>query len=140
LDREAFWDVDCDVVIPAALEGQITAQRAERVRGKLVLEGANGPTLPQADDILEARGIVVVPDVVCNAGGVTVSYFEWVQDFASYYWTEDEIDARQDKIILDALRHVWDTADSRKVSLRTAAFIVGCERVLTAHVERGLYP
>jgi glutamate dehydrogenase (NAD(P)+) len=140
LDREAFWDVDCDVLIPAALEGQITATRAERLRGKLVLEGANGPTLPQADDILESRGIVVVPDVVCNAGGVTVSYFEWVQDFASYYWTEDEIDARQDKIILDALRHVWDTADSKKVSLRTAAFIVGCERVLTAHVERGLYP
>jgi glutamate dehydrogenase (NAD(P)+) len=140
LDREAFWDVDCDVLIPAALEGQITAGRAEKLRGKLVLEGANGPTLPQADDILESRGIVVVPDVVCNAGGVTVSYFEWVQDFASYYWTEDEIDARQDKIILDALRHVWDTADSRKVSLRTAAFIVGCERVLTAHVERGLYP
>ncbi len=140
VDREAFWDVDCDVIIPAALEGQITARRAEKLRAKLVLEGANGPTLPQADDILESRGIVVVPDVVCNAGGVTVSYFEWVQDFASYYWTEDEIDARQDKIILDALRHVWDTADSRKVSLRTAAFIVGCERVLTAHVERGLYP
>jgi glutamate dehydrogenase (NAD(P)+) len=140
LDREGFWDVDCDVMIPAAIEGQITARRAERLRAKLVLEGANGPTLPEADDILESRGIVVAPDVVCNAGGVTVSYFEWVQDFASYYWTEDEIDARQDKIILDALRHVWDTADSRKVSLRTAAFIVGCERVLTAHVERGLYP
>jgi glutamate dehydrogenase (NAD(P)+) len=140
LDLEAFWDVECDVVIPAALEGQITATRAEKLRGKLVLEGANGPTLPQADDILASRGIVVVPDVVCNAGGVTVSYFEWVQDFASYYWTEDEIDARQDKIILDALRYVWDTADSRKVSLRTAAFIIGCERVLTAHVERGLYP
>jgi len=140
LDREAFWDVDCDVMIPAALEGQITATRAEKLRVKLVLEGANGPTLPQADDILEARGIVVVPDVVCNSGGVTVSYFEWVQDFASYYWTEDEIDARQDKIILDALRHVWDTADNKHVSLRTAAFIVGCERVLTAHVERGLYP
>jgi glutamate dehydrogenase (NAD(P)+) len=140
LDREAFWEVDCDVLIPAALEGQITARRAEKLRAKLVLEGANGPTLPQADDILESRGIVVVPDVVCNAGGVTVSYFEWVQDFASYYWTEEEIDARQDKIILDALRHVWDTADSKNVSLRTAAFIVGCERVLTAHVERGLYP
>jgi glutamate dehydrogenase (NAD(P)+) len=140
LDREAFWDVDCDVLIPAALEGQITAKRAEKLRAKLVLEGANGPTLPQADDILESRGIVVVPDVVCNAGGVTVSYFEWVQDFASYYWTEDEIDARMDKIILDALRHVWDTADSKNVSLRTAAFIVGCERVLIAHVERGLYP
>ena len=140
LDREAFWDVDCDVMIPAALEGQITASRAQRLRAKLVLEGANGPTLPQSDDILAARNVIVVPDVICNAGGVTVSYFEWVQDFASYYWTEEDIAQRQDKIILDALAHVWDAADGKGITLRTAAFVVGCERVLTAHVERGLYP
>ena len=82
LNPEAFWDVPCEVIIPAALEGQITVSRAKRLRAQLVLEGANGPTLPEADDVLGSRGIVVVPDVICNSGGVTVSYFEWVQDFA----------------------------------------------------------
>lgn len=140
IDREDFWDIACDVLIPAALEGQLTAARAGRIAARLVLEGANGPTLPEADDILAERGIIVVPDVICNAGGVTVSYFEWVQDFASYFWTEDEINDRLSQILRGALRHIWDTAERRKVSLRTAAFIVACERVLTAHKERGLYP
>ena len=140
IEKESFWDVDCDVLIPAALEVQITAARAERIRARLVLEGANGPTLPEADDILGSRGVLIVPDVICNAGGVTVSYFEWVQDFASYFWTEDEINQRLDKIVLDALDHVWATANHHQVSLRTAAFIVGCKRVLMAHEERGLYP
>ncbi len=140
IEREAFWDIACDVLIPAALEGQLTAARASRITARLVLEGANGPTLPEADDVLAGRGITVVPDVICNAGGVTVSYFEWVQDFASYFWTEEEINERLAKILRGALRHIWETADLRKVSLRTAAFIVACERVLTAHIERGLYP
>ena len=140
IDEESFWDVDCDVLIPAALEGQLTAARAQRVRARLVLEGANGPTLPQADDVLEERGITVVPDVICNAGGVTVSYFEWVQDFASFFWSEDEINLRLDKIIVDALKHIWQTAERHKVTLRTAAFIVACERILMARQERGLYP
>ncbi len=140
LDPEAFWDVACDVMLPAALEGQIDVLRARRLKARLVLEGANGPTLPQADDILASRDITVLPDVICNAGGVTVSYFEWVQDFASYFWTEEEINQRLDKIVLDALRHIWDTAVRLDISLRTAAFVVGCQRVLTAHAERGLYP
>lgn len=140
MSREDFWDVGCDVMIPAALEGQLNAERAERLRARLVLEGANGPTLPQADDILDSRGIVVIPDVICNSGGVTVSYFEWVQDFASYFWTEEEINQRLDKIVLDALHHAWETARQRKITLRTGAFVVGCERILTAHAERGLYP
>ena len=140
IDEESFWDVDCDVLIPAALEGQLTAARARRVRARLVLEGANGPTLPQADDILADRGITVVPDVICNAGGVTVSYFEWVQDFSSFFWSEDEINLRLDKIVVDALKHIWQTADRHQVTLRTAAFIVACERILIAREERGLYP
>jgi glutamate dehydrogenase (NAD(P)+) len=140
IDEESFWDVDCDVLIPAALEGQLTAARAQRVRARLVLEGANGPTLPQADDILAQRGITVVPDVICNAGGVTVSYFEWVQDFSSFFWSEDEINLRLDKIVVDALKHIWHTAEGHKVTLRTAAFIVACERILMARQERGLYP
>jgi len=140
MDDEAFWDVACDILIPAALEGQITAPRANRLKARLVLEGANGPTSPAADDILAERGIVVVPDVICNAGGVTVSYFEWVQDFSSFFWSEDEINLRLDKIMVGALKHIWDTADQHKITLRTATFAVACERILMAREERGLYP
>jgi glutamate dehydrogenase (NAD(P)+) len=137
---EDFWDVKCDVMIPAALEGQITVARAKRLKAKVVLEGANGPTLPAADDLLADRGILVMPDVICNAGGVTVSYFEWVQDFSSFFWSEDEINVRLDKIMIDALRKIWDTADRHKITLRTATFAVACERILQARQERGLYP
>ena len=140
VDNEDFWEVDCDILIPAALEGQITVPRANRIKAKLVLEGANGPTLPEADDVLRERGVLVVPDVICNAGGVTVSYFEWVQDFSSFFWSEDEINVRLDKIMVDALKHIWDTADHHKITLRTATFAVACERILTAREERGLYP
>lgn len=140
IDNESFWDLDCDILIPAALEGQITAERANRIKARLVLEGANGPTVPSADDILGERGVLVVPDVICNAGGVTVSYFEWVQDFSSFFWSEDEINLRLDKIMVDALKKIWDTADRHKISLRTATFSVACERILTAREERGLYP
>ena len=140
LQDEEFWDVPCDILIPAALEGQITPARAQRLQARLVLEGANGPTLPGADDILSERHILVVPDVICNAGGVTVSYFEWVQDFSSFFWTEDEINQRLDKIMVHALSHIWDTADRHRISLRTATFAVACERILSARADRGLYP
>ncbi|CAN7503975.1 Glu/Leu/Phe/Val family dehydrogenase [Rhizobacter sp. LjRoot28] len=140
IDNESFWDVDCDILIPAALEGQITPERANRIKAKLVLEGANGPTLPSADDVLRERNILVVPDVICNAGGVTVSYFEWVQDFSSFFWTEDEINQRLDKIMVDALNHIWETADRHQITLRTGTFAVACERILIAREERGLYP
>ncbi len=140
MDGESFWDVKCDILIPAALEGQITAARANRIKAKLVLEGANGPTVSEADDILADRGVLVMPDVICNAGGVTVSYFEWVQDFSSFFWSEDEINVRLDKIMIDALKKIWDTADRHKTTLRTATFAVACERILIAREERGLYP
>ena len=144
MEAEAFWDVPCDILIPAALEGQITAERAQRLRARLVLEGANGPTLPAADDVLTERGVLVVPDVICNAGGVTVSYFEWVQDFSSFFWSEDEINQRLDRILVQALQHIWETAEQhggwRRMSLRTATFAVACERILSAREMRGLYP
>ena len=140
LQPEEFWDVDCDILIPAALEGQINEERARRIKARLVLEGANGPTTSKADDMLAERNILVVPDVICNAGGVTVSYFEWVQDFSSFFWSEDEINVRLDKIMVDALRKIWDTADRHKITLRTATFAVACERILIAREERGLYP
>lgn len=138
--NESFWDVPCDILIPAALEGQLTAERAQKTKAKLVLEGANGPTVPAADDILAERGVLVVPDVICNAGGVTVSYFEWVQDFSSFFWDEDEINQRLDRIMMNALNHIWDTADKHRITLRTATFAVACERILMARQERGLYP
>jgi glutamate dehydrogenase (NAD(P)+) len=140
IDNEGFWDVECDILIPAALEGQIDPGRANRIKAKLILEGANGPTLPEADDVFSDRDVLVMPDVICNAGGVTVSYFEWVQDFSSFFWSEDEINARLDKIMVEALRKIWDTAKRHKISLRTATFAVACERILLARQERGLYP
>ena len=140
LAKDAFWDVPCDILIPAALEQQITHANAGRIQAKMVIEGANGPTTPEADDILHERGVLVVPDVIANAGGVTVSYFEWVQDFSSFFWSEDEINARLVKIMQDAFHVVAQVADEHCVSLRTATFIVACKRILHARDLRGLYP
>ena len=138
--NDAFWDVDCDILIPAALEQQITKANAGRIKAKLVIEGANGPTTPEADDILQERNVLVLPDVIANAGGVTVSYFEWVQDFSSFFWSEDEINARLVRIMKEAFAGVWNVAQDHKVSLRTATFIVACKRILHARELRGLYP
>lgn len=140
IDNEAFWDIPCEFLVPAALEGQLDATRAARVQTRIIVEGANGPTLPVADDILAERGITVVPDVLANAGGVTVSYFEWVQDFSSFFWTEAEINARLESIMVAAYKAVAEVAAEHKVSMRTAAFIIACTRVLSARDRRGLYP
>lgn len=140
ISAEDFWACDCDVLIPAALEGQVTAANAGSIKARMVIEGANGPTTPQADDILRDKGVLVVPDVIANAGGVTVSYFEWVQDFSSFFWSEDEINQRLVRIMQDAFAAVWEVAQQHNVSLRTAAFIVACTRILQARDLRGLYP
>ena len=140
LTPSEFWSYKCDILIPAALEGQLSKANAPKVRAKMVIEGANGPTTPEADDILQDKGILVVPDVIANAGGVTVSYFEWVQDFSSFFWSEEEINQRLVRIMKEAFAGVWNTAQQHKVSLRTAAFIVACTRILTARDQRGLYP
>ncbi|MTD12023.1 Glu/Leu/Phe/Val dehydrogenase [Acinetobacter sp. YIM 103518] len=140
ISTDDFWQVEMDICIPAALEGQITLERAQNLQAKLILEGANGPTYPEADDILKSRGITVVPDVVCNAGGVTVSYFEWVQDMASYFWSEDEINQRLDKLMIQAINDVWTMAEQHQCTLRTAAYILACRRILTARKERGVFP
>ena len=135
-----FWAIETEFLIPAALEGQLTAFNAPKIRTKIVVEGANGPTTPEADDILRENGILVIPDVVANAGGVTVSYFEWVQDFSSFFWTEDEINQRLDRVMREAFAGIWQVSQEKQVSVRTAAFVVACTRILTARDVRGLYP
>ena len=140
LAHDAFWDVESDILIPAAMEQQITEANANRIRTRMVIEGANGPTTPAADDILGERGILVVPDVIANAGGVTVSYFEWVQDFSSFFWDEDEINKRLVRIMREAFAAIWAVSQDHKVSLRTATFIVACRRILHTRELRGLYP
>jgi len=138
--NEDFWTVESDILIPAALENQITEKNAGKIKTKIVVEGANGPTTTAADDILHDKGILVIPDVVANAGGVTVSYFEWVQDFSSFFWTEDEINQRLERVMREAFAAVWQVSSEQKVSVRTAAFIVACKRILEARELRGLYP
>jgi len=140
ISESEFWALKSDIFVPAALENQLTEARARAISTKLVVEGANGPTTPAADDILHDRGIKVVPDVIANAGGVTVSYFEWVQDFSSFFWSEAEINDRLERIMVEALKAVVHTAEKHHVSLRTAAFIIACTRVLAARELRGLYP
>ena len=140
IGEEDFWEVPCDIMIPAALEGQVDGPRARRIRARLLVEGANGPVNREADQILRERNINVVPDVIANAGGVVVSYFEWVQDFSSFFWSEDEINLRLETIQLGAFREIQQRALALSVPLRTAAYVIACQRVLQAREERGLYP
>lgn len=135
-----FWALETELLIPAALESQINLDNANTVRAKIVVEGANGPTTPDADDILTSKGTIIVPDVLANAGGVTVSYFEWVQDFSSFFWTEPEINHRLEAMMRTAYTSVSVVAKEHAVSLRTAAFITACTRILEAREVRGLYP
>jgi glutamate dehydrogenase (NAD(P)+) len=137
---DEFWAIETDILIPAALEGQITKRNAHAIRARIIVEGANGPTTPEADDILSNKGTIIVPDVLANAGGVTVSYFEWVQNASSFYWSVEEINQRLEKIMLDAYQALTATAKQHEVSLRTAAFITACTRILAARELRGLYP
>jgi len=138
--NEELLELDCDLLIPAAIEGQLTRLNADRVKASIIVEAANGPTEPEADEIFAQRGIAVVPDILANAGGVTVSYFEWVQDIQAYSWSEDEVNDRLRKIMEQSYVDVLAMAESRGVTMRTAATMLGVGRVAEAHATRGLYP
>jgi len=135
-----FWNIASDILIPAALEDQINATNANRIQTKILVEGANGPTTPDADDILNEKGIHVVPDVLANAGGVTVSYFEWVQNQSHYYWDEQTIYERLDSKLRHAYSEIATVAKKHQVSMRTAAYILACTRILETRAIRGVFP
>jgi glutamate dehydrogenase (NAD(P)+) len=132
--------LECDILVPAALEGVITAQNAGQIRARVVAEAANGPTTPEADDLLRERGVTVIPDILCNAGGVTVSYFEWVQDREEFFWSVDEINARLRRVIVRAFEDVQRTAVEHDVDMRMAAYMLAVSRVAEATLTRGIYP
>jgi glutamate dehydrogenase (NAD(P)+) len=137
--NEALLELPCDVLVPAALEKQLHIGNAAKIAAKLIVEGANGPTTPEADHIFTQRGIVVIPDIVANAGGVTVSYFEWVQDRSGYFWKESEVNQRLADIMLENFTKVSELAAARNVPLRTAAYMVAIDRVVQSMKIRGVY-
>jgi glutamate dehydrogenase (NAD(P)+) len=132
--------LDVDVLAPCALEQVITAQNADRVRASIICEGANGPITPGGDAILEEKGVLILPDVLANAGGVVVSYFEWVQGLQEYFWKESEVNAKLNDIVSRAFEETWETAQQRKIPMRVAAYGLAVQRVAEATVTRGIYP
>ena len=140
IDREAIFEIKCDILVPAALENQITASNAAKIRTKIIAEGANGPVTPDADPILAASNIFIIPDVLCNAGGVTVSYFEWVQGNLAYFWGKREVNLKLRDIMEKAFYDVYNASLKKKVDMRTAASLIAVQRVAEAVTLRGIYP
>jgi len=139
ITNDELLTLDVDVLVPAAKEDQIDAEIAQETGAQIIAEGANGPTLPEADTVLEERDILVIPDILANAGGVTVSYFEWVQDRQGYFWTEERVNRRLDRMMQDAFEKVYETAEEHDVSLRIGAYVMGVRKVAEALRMRGIY-
>jgi glutamate dehydrogenase/leucine dehydrogenase len=140
ISGEAVLELQCDILIPAALENQITLENVEHIQARIIAEAANGPTTPDADVVLHKRGVMVIPDILANAGGVTVSYFEWVQDLQELFWDEDDVNRRLERVMVKAFTDVHTSAKKYKVEMRTGAYIVGIERVANAMRTRGIWP
>ncbi|MCW5936642.1 MAG: Glu/Leu/Phe/Val dehydrogenase [Fimbriimonadaceae bacterium] len=140
ISNAELLELPCDILMPCAIQGQITAENAGNVKAKIVAEGANGPTTPEADQILSDKGIFVVPDILANAGGVVTSYFEWVQDLQNYFWEEEQVNDRLARIMRSAFAAVYHTREKHKVDMRTAAMIIGVDRVAHATTIRGIFP
>lgn len=140
ITNEQLLELDCDILIPAAIQGQITKDNADNIKARIVVEGANGPTTLEADQILSDKGILVVPDILANAGGVVTSYFEWVQDLQNFFWEEEQVNDRLAKIMRIAYGEVAHTMRLHKTDMRTAAMIIGVKRVADATVMRGIFP
>ncbi|MEW9124278.1 MAG: Glu/Leu/Phe/Val dehydrogenase [Thermotaleaceae bacterium] len=139
MDRNEVLVMDVDMLFPCALENQITSQNVDNIKAKIVSEGANGPTTPEADEVLFKKGIVVVPDILANAGGVTVSYFEWVQNLMNYYWSFEEVQSKQEALMVKAFEEIWALKEEHQVDMRTAGYMMSIKRVATAMKLRGWY-
>jgi glutamate dehydrogenase/leucine dehydrogenase len=140
IESEEFWSLPVDVLFPAALENQINEKNADKITAKIILEGANGPTTVDADKILEKNGVAVLPDILANAGGVVVSYFEWVQNLESFMWEETYVNSNLERIMKKAFDEVWEVSRAKKTSLRMAAYMVALNRVVKAKKIRGIFP
>jgi len=139
VSNEELLELECDILIPAAKEDQISAENAERIKAKIIVEGANGPTMAEADEILRSKGIMVIPDILANSGGVIVSYFEWVQNRLGYFWEEDDVNQRLNRMMTEAFENVYNTAIQYQTTLRLGAYIYAIDKVSKVLKLRGIY-